>query len=61
MALARQLLDITDGTVEPTTEAAWEEEITRRIEKLDAGEAETTAADEFFADLRRLPFEQRRP
>jgi putative addiction module component (TIGR02574 family) len=32
--------------------AAWDEEITRRVAQLDAGEVETVSADEVFAELR---------
>ena len=61
IAFARQLLDVTDENVELAAEAAWEQEITRRIGKLDARETDTIPAGKFFAELRRFSSEQCQP
>jgi putative addiction module component (TIGR02574 family) len=37
--LAGSLIESLDATVEKTSEAAWNEEIARRIENLDSGKA----------------------
>lgn len=58
LALARILLDLAeeDREFDPLAEAAWEEEICRRIRAVEAGRASTRSLDEVFADLdRRFP------
>ena len=54
-ALARMLLDVseTDRDFSPEVEAAWEEEIVRRLRAVDAGIAKSRPATEVFADLDR--------
>jgi putative addiction module component (TIGR02574 family) len=54
LALARRLLDSVDLEPEPGAEAAWEAEISRRIERFDAGAAAPISASEVFARLRRV-------
>ncbi len=53
--LARMLLDAsdTDRDFSPEIEAAWEEEIGRRLRAVDAGTAKSRPATEVFADLDR--------
>lgn len=53
--LARRLiisLDEDAGEEPDAVERAWEEEIRRRLEEVDAGTAELVTADEVFAELR---------
>lgn len=40
-ALAGSLIESLDETVDEDAEAAWEKEITRRVQKLDSGKAKT--------------------
>ena len=40
-ALAGSLIESLDETVDEDAEAAWEEEISRRVQKLDSGKAKT--------------------
>jgi putative addiction module component (TIGR02574 family) len=54
LKLARQLLDSVELEPEPGAEAAWEEEIARRIQRFDAGASEPIPANEVFARLRRI-------
>jgi hypothetical protein len=53
--LARILLDVsdTDRDFSPDVDAAWEEEIARRLQAVDAGTAKSRPAAEVFADLDR--------
>ena len=51
--LAEELL-ATVQEVDPEVEAAWDEEIKRRIEEIDSGTAKLIPADEVFAEVRRL-------
>ena len=56
--LARILLDVsdTDRDFSPEADAAWEEEIARRLRAVDAGTARSRPAAEVFAELdRRFP------
>lgn len=58
LALARILLDLAeeDREFDPLAEAAWEEEICRRMRAVEAGGVRTKSFDEVFADLdRRFP------
>jgi putative addiction module component (TIGR02574 family) len=40
--------------VDPEIEAAWDEEIRRRIAEIDSGKAKLVPAEEVFAEVRRL-------
>ncbi len=51
--LAEELL-ATVQEVDAGVEAAWEEEIRRRIAEIDSGTAKLIPADEVFAEVRRL-------
>ena len=51
--LAEELL-ATVQEVDPQVEAAWDEEIRRRIEEIDSGKANLIPAEEVFAEVRRL-------
>ena len=51
--LAEELL-ATVQEVDPEVEAAWHEEIRRRIEEIDSGKAKLIPAEEVFAEVRRL-------
>ena len=55
LTLARILLDLSeDNHVSLDAEAAWEEEICRRIEAVKAGTASSRTFAEVFTDLDRL-------
>lgn len=54
LTLARRLLDSVDLEPEPGSEAAWQAEIARRIERFDAGESRPIPAGEVFARLRQI-------
>jgi hypothetical protein len=51
--LARILLELADDEqgFDPAAEAAWEEEICRRMRAVEAGAVRTKSFDEVFADL----------
>ncbi len=51
--LAEELL-ATVQEVDPDVEAAWDEEIRRRIADVDSGKAKLIPAEEVFAEVRRL-------
>ena len=53
LTLARILLDMTDedGDFSPQVEAAWDEEICRRMKAVRAGTARSRSFDQLFADL----------
>ena len=56
--LARILLDVSDmdRDFSPEVDAAWEEEIARRLRAVDDGTARSRPATEVFAELdRRFP------
>ena len=56
--LARILLDLSEPSQDfsPEVEAAWEEEIGRRVEAVKAGDAESRSFERVFAELdRRFP------
>ena len=58
LTLARILLDLSepDQDFSPEVEAAWEEEIGRRMDAVKAGNAKSSSFDRVFADLdRRFP------
>jgi putative addiction module component (TIGR02574 family) len=51
--LAEKLL-ATVHEVEPDVEAAWDEEILRRLAEIDNGTAKLIPAEEVFAEVRRI-------
>lgn len=51
--LAEELL-ATVHEIDPEVEAAWGEEIRRRIAEIDSGKAKLVPAEEVFAEVRRL-------
>jgi len=53
LMLARILLDLAESDQEfvPSAEAAWEDEICRRMRAVEAGEARTKSFNEVFAEL----------
>lgn len=56
--LARILLDVSEEQTpfDPDVDAAWEDEICRRIKSIEDGKAESRSATEVFAELdRRFP------
>ena len=58
LTLARILLDLSepDQDFSPDAEAAWEREISRRMEAVRAGNAQSKSFDRVFAELdRRFP------
>jgi putative addiction module component (TIGR02574 family) len=44
--LAGSLIDSLDATVDENAEAAWQEEIVRRLEEVRSGKVKTTSWDE---------------
>lgn len=52
--LAHTLLESVEQELEPDIQAAWEAEITKRIESYERDDATLIAADEVFAAARRL-------
>lgn len=58
MTLARILLEVSepDQDFSPEIEAAWEDEICRRLKAVEAGDAKARSMEAVFADLdRRFP------
>ena len=58
MTLARILLELSEDDQEfsPQVEAAWEDEICRRMKAVETGAATARSLEEVFADLdRRFP------
>ncbi len=51
--LAEELLATVQEN-DPEVDAAWEDEIRRRIAEIDAGTAKLVPADEVFAEVRQL-------
>ena len=51
--LALSLIESLDGPADPDVEAAWRQEIARRIEEIDRGQVQLIPGDEVFARLRR--------
>ena len=49
--LACSLLDSLDTSVDEGVEAAWDEEISRRIDKLDSGKAKTISWEEVQTEI----------
>ena len=54
IALAHQLLSSVEVDPDPEADAGWEQEITRRIARSDAGETTAIPAAEVFARLERI-------
>jgi putative addiction module component (TIGR02574 family) len=54
IALAHRLLSSVELDPDPDAEAAWEQEIARRIAQSDAGEITPVPAAEVFARLQRI-------
>jgi putative addiction module component (TIGR02574 family) len=44
--LARSLIDSLDDTIDENAEAAWQEEMVRRLEDVQSGKVTTTSWDE---------------
>ena len=58
LTLARILLDVSEDDLDfsPQVEAAWEDEICRRMKAVETGAATTRSLEDVFADLdRRFP------
>ena len=51
--LAEELLASLEGDVEPVADAAWEEELRKRIAEVESGAVTLVPADEVFARVRR--------
>lgn len=51
--LAQELLASLEDDVDPEVDAAWEEEIRKRIAEVESGTAKLIPADEVFARIRR--------
>lgn len=54
VTLARRLLVSVEPKPSPEVDAAWENEIARRISEFDAGKVQTVSADSVFARLREI-------
>lgn len=54
LTLARRLLESVDLQPDPSAEAAWQAEITCRLERFDAGESQPIPAGDVFARLRQI-------
>jgi putative addiction module component (TIGR02574 family) len=52
--LAQVLLDSLREHVDPEIDAAWDEELRRRIAEIEAGTAKFIPAQEVFAEIRQL-------
>lgn len=52
--LAENLLSSLQGDADPSIEAAWDAEIRRRLDEVDAGTAKLMPAAEVFAEVRRM-------
>jgi putative addiction module component (TIGR02574 family) len=52
--LAEKLVASLDGNVDPDAEAAWGEEIERRLARIEAGQSQTVSLDESVARLHRI-------
>ena len=51
--LAEELLASLEGDVEPEVDAAWDEELRKRIAEVEGGAVKLVPADEVFARVRR--------
>lgn len=54
VALARRLLISVEPKPSPEINAAWENEIARRIAEFDAGQAQTVSSESVLAHLREV-------
>lgn len=54
VALARRLLFSVEPKPSAEIDAAWENEIARRIAQFDAGQAQTVSSDSVFTRLREV-------
>ena len=52
--LAEDLLSTLQEDLDPDVEAAWDAEIRRRLDEVDAGHAKLIPAADVFAEVRRL-------
>ena len=52
--LAQELLESVDHEADPEVQAAWDDEIVRRVAAYERGEGRLTSADEVFEAARRL-------
>lgn len=52
--LAEDLLSSLQEDADPVVEAAWDTEIRRRLDEVEAGTAELIPAAEVFAEVRRM-------
>jgi putative addiction module component (TIGR02574 family) len=52
--LASSLIDSLDQTVDEDVEAAWQQEVARRVEELESGKVKTIPADQVRARARAL-------
>jgi len=52
--LAEELLASLEGNVEPEVDAAWDEEVRKRIAEVENGTVKLVPADEVFARVRRV-------
>lgn len=51
--LAEELLASLEGDLEPEVDAAWDEELRKRITEVGSGAVQLVPADEVFARVRR--------
>ena len=51
--LAEELLASLEGDLEPAVDAAWDEELRKRIAEVESGAVKLVPADEVFARVRR--------
>lgn len=51
--LAEELLASLEGDLEPEVDAAWDEELRKRIADVESGAVKLVPADEVFARVRR--------
>ena len=52
--LAEKLVASLDGETDPDAEAAWGEEIERRLARIEAGQSKSISMDESVARLHRI-------
>lgn len=58
--LAETLMTSVDGFASPEIEAAWQEEITRRVAEIEKGQAQLIPAEEVHRKARAMVHEARR-
>lgn len=51
--LAEELLASLEGDLEPEVDAAWDEELRKRVAEVESGAVKLVPADEVFARVRR--------